>query len=384
MVADCKSIIIYGVTLLISLVLCFIANKKDTSDIKVRIIWAIIIAMPLSILAGIRYGVGTDFFNYYDKFDEISKYSIWECIIHSNNWIRVEPLFAVISRILMYLKFDYNVILGVMELIMLTMFALTFLEKKREQNIVFSFFLMYLMTYHYSLNILRQCLALSFVVYGVGKLIDGKRKQFVLLVFIALGFHTIALVSLVFLIIPSLLQIQGKNLAINFKNLHLEYSFKFFVLLMLVLPMFMPHITRLFLRISFLQKYSHYFNHTSYLIFGNYVSILILLVPFIYLYKKNNYNRSILFQIERFTQLILFYIPLSSIGHGEGIGGRMQKVAEIVLVLAVPQVCEMEKNKKTKMIIYLYYLLLFSIEFSRQFLIGTTGETFPFNTIWSK
>jgi len=135
----------------------------------------------LTVVAGFRYGVGTDYFHYVDYF-------------YQGFLANAEPGFLYLSVGLAELGFNSQALFVVIST--LTMFFLYngiayFLKNDYTNKPVF-YFIMIIFFYFPSFNVIRQILASSIILYASRYIVERKAIKFYLLVGFAMLFHKTA------------------------------------------------------------------------------------------------------------------------------------------------------------------------------------------------
>lgn len=154
-----------------------------------------IVILLISIIIGYRYGVGSDYFSYeqiylsQDNSGFVERYGI-------------EYIFYAIYALCYKLGLSYNFSLCILNYIPIWLLYKTFRNDKSFAWIIVMLFLSGQFFLH--LNIVRQSIALFVLLYSTRYIINRSFKQFVLFVFIAMGFHTSAILFLPMYYIPRL------------------------------------------------------------------------------------------------------------------------------------------------------------------------------------
>lgn len=171
---------------------CCDENKK----IKKIIFWVstILIIIVPALLAGLRgKNVGTDTSGYvlYAFQFAVDKYNLQQIIKYSN----VEPLYAVINLIVATLTNNMNILLFVLQLIVDIVFFVAFynLRKKHSYALLYSIFI--ILFFNKSLNMIRQTIAIGFVMLSFKEAVNNKFIKYCLLNIAAICFHKTAIIA---------------------------------------------------------------------------------------------------------------------------------------------------------------------------------------------
>lgn len=177
------SILLY--TLISSFKLC------STSDHKIRLLndrliinktfVAIVLAfIPLIIVSGIRYSVGTDYWNTY--------YSGFYRVLNKNNFDSYEIGYLALIKIIQF--FSSNVfLLFIITSAIFLIFTMIFIYEQ-SVNIVFSIALLFLLRYYFiSMNVIREMIGISIMAFNIKNVINRKPLEFFSYSLIACSFH---------------------------------------------------------------------------------------------------------------------------------------------------------------------------------------------------
>lgn len=179
--------------------------------------WAVMGILVLAVLAGLRdASVGTDV-NVYGQ-------ALYTQALNSSSFISYymshvtsllsEPGYYLLTYFLSLFFKDYHWGLFVYQLLPL---IFVYLGMKRCEKLfntpVWLGMLLYdLMLYNYSLNIIRQCIAVGFVFYGATFLFEKRYKPYVILMLLAVAFHTTGIIGFAILPMYLILQ-QGRSIS---------------------------------------------------------------------------------------------------------------------------------------------------------------------------
>ncbi len=195
-----ESYLIYGIATLLTVVFLGLAEwfkkKEEIKYEKWYILFLILAILPLSLVSGLRWGVGTDYFyTYYPRFFQIvtgikpyKEYPfIWLNLLISFFYMSPEPLFVITSFVFM------------------TFFILSI--DKMSKSLPLSGLLLVLGNYWFiSMNNVRQCCALAIMIYAFSFFCDHKFIKAGVFSLLATGFH---LTSAVLIPIFLILSIRG-------------------------------------------------------------------------------------------------------------------------------------------------------------------------------
>ena len=145
--------------------------------------------LPLVIVSGFRYKVGTDYNTYENIFYQI---------INGNNDLKslnIEWGYYILNKIGMFLFENPQIIFLLSTIIIITFYTLGII--RRSNDIIFSFWtFLGLGMFFNSMNGLRQFIAISIIFYAYSFLEKDKFRSFILLGLVACLFNTTAIIPL--------------------------------------------------------------------------------------------------------------------------------------------------------------------------------------------
>lgn len=188
-----ETTLIYGITFAMSLFFCKMYEKlnENSSNIK-KVLIMLGIVFPPILISTIRWGVGTDFFEYLHYYDIIrSNFSIsfiWQ-------FFSKEPLYVIFTYLghLLHGAIGINFVFACLYIFFMLKGILYFKEKI---SITLSLFIMYFSQYLISFNILRQMIAVSIIFYAIRYVFEKKIYKYIFWVIIAGMFHKTAYVMI--------------------------------------------------------------------------------------------------------------------------------------------------------------------------------------------
>ena len=201
-------ILMYIVVLLFAVISEKYANKKNKKD---KIIFGIntflVIVIP-AVMAGLRsIDVGKDTAGYvFNAFEfAVNKYRIIDII----NYCDVEPLYAIINLIVASVTDNINVLLFVIQLLINTIFFIACYNLKDNQSYASPYTLFIILFFNKSLNMVRQTIAIGFILLAYGQAVNNKFIRYFVLNIIAVLFHKTAIIAFPIFFILKL--INSKN-----------------------------------------------------------------------------------------------------------------------------------------------------------------------------
>lgn len=173
-----------------------VACKAKNKDVRFFIGYLIPI-LVVSIVFGGRYETGTDWSNYKDYFDEISKYHI-EGVLYGS----LEPLYVLLNKVIASLGFGSSSFFAIVAAFQFSVVYILFKEDRPLIPIAVFFYTVANLAL--DMNIVRQALAIS-IVFLASSCVSGsgctiKRAA---LIAMAIGFHYSALICIPIIFIDS-------------------------------------------------------------------------------------------------------------------------------------------------------------------------------------
>lgn len=372
MKADINSIMIYAMGLLITFFLLHFTEKVKVKNRINIFICLLIVALPLSILAGCRYGIGTDYFSYLLKFKYVQDYSWSYCFVQHET----EILFALIIKIAYILGRSYEFVFFFMEFLTIVIGLVAINRLRDKINVSFAFFIFYLLTYHQSYNIIRQTLAMSIVLLALTYLIDRNYIKYVVIVVVATFIHTTAILCLVFLLVPLVLRRKTETDANNnVAKTNLRLKLVLFYAIVLATPIIAGQLLQIVIKLSGLSNYIKYVNSSVDIGVGTIVIAMMMIAP-VYIYgRKYAYDNIDEYGILKDT-LILF-LPISFLGYYASWASRLNAYPQLTLIILLPMLFRKSSIRYTPLL-KLYYIAYLVFIFINDFWINNYNQTFPY------
>ena len=133
----------------------------------------IIICMPLSLVAGLRENVGTDYENYVEIIDAMKNYD-YGSILKGETPAFIEPAFILLTKFCTSISPDSH-FLPFFAYTFLTLFfsLLGFDRFGKKVNLPLAILLFYFIYYHVFLNIIRQGIAVALLIFSIKDLVEA-------------------------------------------------------------------------------------------------------------------------------------------------------------------------------------------------------------------
>ena len=359
------SYILYMFFFLISILGSWQYNRKKYKVISIhaKTLYCILITLPIIILQGLRYAVGTDYFSYLSLYKGFGQ---GNTIFLS--WYQTEPLFVLFCRTIYMITDGHHAAFFLADAILMNILLfLTFDYYKDQINLPIMYFFYYMLCLPYFLNTERQGLAVIITWYATKYLHENKTIKFLVYVLIATLFHNTAIVALVFY---SVKLFRGK------------YTKKLFIGFMICLPFTLDFI------INFASKYLSIFRKYRKFLTNDigrieYINVNLLYMAFMIMILFFFINMIKTSRVDHFWILFLWIAQLISYLLNNYIewGFRMSFYFEFGMMFAYSFVYERIKSRINKIALLAFLMATLLFYFTYKFYIQGNGETFPYQFI---
>lgn len=355
-----NSILVYGVIALSTSI--FAECSVKVSNKIISFITKVITLLIPSFFAGVRYGIGTDYFSYQEIFEKV-KYGYD---------IRQEIGYKVINYLIYWIGGDIQLVFFVISFFTILFIYLSLYDHKDKISVGFGMFVFMLLYYQYSYNGIRHALAMAISLYSIKYIYKRNLIKFLFFTILSISFHMTAI-----LIFPLyfLYDIIGKKRSLIFSVI---FFMIFFIMVLNYEKILLPIIGN----ISSLEYYEVYLNTKEQYSFG--IGILVLNLPYIlpgmiFLKDLNVYENNFLLY---YSFLILGVLLKFSGYFGSQYVNRIAMNFLIVTVILVPYYIRISKYKQTKILSYLIILFIIANWIYNYIYLGSS-ETVPYKWIYS-
>ena len=267
-------ILIIGITVGLTYLSVTVENRRLR-----QLFYVLSILFP-AIMAGIRYGIGTDYLNVYKPYF-IEVMNSEEIFIESRFEIGYELINVFVAK---FLNFGFGTVMFICSLITIIFIQLGIRNCKHQINVVIATLIFMLLYYQMSFNLVRQLMAVAIIFYGF-TILNKSRLKYILLVLLACCFQK---TSIIMLAVPIIEPICTKS----------KYSkLKYILVIALLLVVFnYKAIYSLLINVDFIRYYiSSYLRTTDTNIgIGVFARVIPYIIPFVFLDKKDKENNVLL------------------------------------------------------------------------------------------
>ncbi len=326
--------------------------KKSKFIEKLLLIVSFFIALfPM----GLRYGIGTDYFyTYLPHFYGIARGTMEFSEIGFN----------IINKIIFDLTGDYRVLFFVTSFIFLYFIYKGIYEN--SNNLFISIMLIFIgQSYFYSMNMVRQAIAISIIFYAFKYMKENKRIKYILCCIIASLIHVSAILMIPFIFI------------FNFK-----LDNKKRIILVILLLIFQPVIEIVIKYIIQFTPYAWYY--TSQYNTGTSSMVLILTNIIIFMLNIFYYNEETKEdkEFKILTNINFIGMCIILISSSIPLVNRLVRYFTIFQILLIPKIFEKEKNQKLRIILKVVILgILFIAMYYQIMILGGEG-VYPYKSIF--
>lgn len=293
----------YAVCFTVSCYFTKVATKYKNHDRKVEYVFFSVLAVILPcLLAAFRDStVGTDVNVYGDiTFYRSFQMDFNDYIISRNGEYLYLLVVYICSHIVRTTNFQYFIL----QALTIIPFYCTLQRSKENEYAWFGMIVYYLMLFPYSLNLMRQCIAIAIIFWGFKYVQERKLLKYLLVILIATMFHTTGVVGV--LIYPIYILVTTNTDSLEESSWYNKHSNSFIVSIarkyggfiscaiilvtIYVLTRFSKIISYLYMHNA--EDYSHFYNqlNASNLSYIREYVILVLPIFVMYLFARRYYN----------------------------------------------------------------------------------------------
>lgn len=193
------SVILYISSFLYSAGIAFIYQQKyrllQKQSLLQKILWSLLIMLVPIIVSSCRYGIGTDYENYITLFSNFHRSSL---TTFSEDNLSLEYINKILSDIGFFLTGNTNGVFFIYAILTLLLFEFSLINFKDYVSLPISTFVLLLLMFSMSLNIVRQALAISIVFSSLPFIAKKKPIPYFISCLVATAVHSSAFISIIF------------------------------------------------------------------------------------------------------------------------------------------------------------------------------------------
>lgn len=370
MVLDC---FFYLFIFSISLSTFFLLKKKQIGCCNMKITFStfILFLLPICFMAGLRYGIGSDYFSYERLHQLLGQTTVIdyfnEHFIKENLDYYVEPGYYLLNRLFC---FNYHFTLFFCELLIFFFLYKGVKNLKSIQGITLAIFIYLSTQFIYSLNGIRFAIAISVVFASFDSIIKRNFKLFLIYMILAYCFHKTCFICVSFYFLGTF---KSKRLN-NIRNFFLGCFVVLFVF-------FMGDIMELLKSFPLFHRY-----FISYVFRGQrrfspviLMHIIPVMIP-ILIFGKNA------FKLDSFCVLFRIYLlefPFRITGLINTWFTRMVRPVQMSEILLIPLFLLNIKNKLTRNFLIFYYIVWYIFDFCYYAIVNDAGDSLPYQLVFN-
>ncbi|MGG4287973.1 EpsG family protein [Priestia megaterium] len=324
----------------------------------------IAILIPTVFLGSIREGMGKDYWSYLNYFHMVNSMDPWILLKEFP-----EPLYTLLNYIADALIPGKDWSIYFLSSLLTMLFILLTLDYyKKKLSIPMGLFIYFMLYYIESLNIIKQMLAVSIVLYSYRFILDRKFFRYIFFIIIATLFHQSAFICILFYFL-------------NFKkNNRLKIKRGIFYIFIIISPILIAPVISLLKYIPFLDFYTSEFNFSfNGGGLGFLIDVLPVIVP-VLLFRKRLVAENPNYEL--FINIALISLPFRIIGYYQYWASRMVYYSTAIQIIIIPIILWLIKDKQERSLAYYLIIVFYIIMFVYEYVIKNTGPAYPFTSIF--
>ncbi|SEI90287.1 EpsG family protein [Lachnospiraceae bacterium A10] len=345
---EIESLLIY---LIVAFIATFFFSLYKSKKLILKEIGLLLSVVIPSIIAGIRYNVGTDYNNYYASFEQLKDVNyFW--ILKDDVHFNLDRGFLLISKIFVDFSNNSRIVFFLWSLTILVLFIFTVYSYRYDYDITLIFFVFLLLYYYTSFNILRQIVAVCIIFRSIKYVFDNKLSKFLILVGIASTIHITAVLS-----IPLWFLWNHKtNEPISKKR---RRCILVFAVLFVTLWQYVLRFFAIF-NISIVTKYMVYLNGNKYsnISFIIKLGLTVVFIIFQSLIKREDKK------IDFFILVFIISMLIEYVGFYSSYVKRISlyySIVEVILISRLQLIVKMESRKLMRLMVVLSIVTYFVV-----------------------
>lgn len=353
-------ILYYFIIVATSLIVLLSSRFKNNLSLS-RVIFLIALILPVFI-SGLRYGIGTDYFNYEAIYYELTNSgSVVDNFLNT----RYEPGWILLNHIV---KFIFNDVKYVFILSSILIWVFNFkaiYDNRNKISISIAVLILLCTSYNQSFNMVRQALAAAILMLSIKPIVNKKPLKFIITVLISTMFHYTAIIFL-----PIYWIVNSKIKALGLWKKILTFIG---VGLAVILA---PTLLKIVTNYEAFEYFSHYdLNFQNFGIGNIIIKLPVILIILLNIRKLNSTNPISKLVIVYFLSLLLEYI-----GYFAAHVSRIAIYYEMMQIFILAAIVKTQQNKYERLFYSFLIFIYFLGWFTYQIIYLNNHETVPY--IW--
>ena len=327
-----------------------------------KCVFMILVCIELICFAGVRaFDIGADTemyikaLNYYSTFSHDSILS--QKLVYP---FAFEKGYFFFTKVCAWVSMNETTFLVVIAMLMYIPVCI-FIYKYSENPLISIYVYFAFSCFTYSLGIFRQMIAISIVLFGVSYIEKRKAIHYILTIFVAMTFHTTAIIMLPFYWI---VQIKFKH------RLHLIF------LIELILLLTSRQI--ILIELKFIPKYENYIDSKWDVQGGSYLMLIvynfIVIVAYFMAIREKN-KKDNLMNISVCASICALFLTV--LGYAMGIFGRIVPYYSIFLLVLIPKILN-DYCGRSKIVVHILAVICLVVMF---YFVNRNSVIVPYRTI---
>lgn len=335
---------------------------------------AIAIFLPCFLAAVRDSSVGTDVTVYGNSLFSSAQNSELSYFLTSRN---VEPLFGILVFVLAKLSNIY-IYYFVIQLFVILPVYVVLCRKETEKYAWFGVLLYFFWLYGYSLNLMRQCIAVAIVLWGSKYIFNRKLVKYIITAIIATGFHYSAIISLI-LYPLAVLTLYGDDISNKFFNMLAKKYHKVFKTVVALMALIVMYYTASIIETisNLMGKYQDQLKRITGQITIDYIYLLLIGMIFLimcYLSRREMKDSKV--------QYCLYVIFLGMVLYQmKAISSQMYRVSlyyTSYMIFFIPQMLQRYKAKQIRQFSVAVIVMIFVVYIYWYYVIRSWNGVYPY------
>lgn len=363
---DINSLIFYIILFGIACLFMYFSQSLKIKKNKSYLFFLVISFLIPLVVSGLRFDVGTDYFNYIRGYDLTKNMSIHD-LIESNN---IEFGFFFIRKISSWFN-NYQLMFWISTFITLLFFYLALFKHKDKLSISLGLMIYLFVFFPSSLNIVRQHIALAIITYSYRYIFERDLKKFSFFCLIASSFHITALIVLPFYFIFS-----SENNLVSFDTKKKAF-FRFLIIIISVIFVFnFTSFIKTLSEIDSFEKFGRYAIESNRGVNREiFLKGLILFIVLILRKKLIKYDS----RNKLYIYFLIIDLIITFVGFSNPFVKRIGLYFGITEVFLLPSIVKIASNKMEKYVIRWGIILYSIVFFILAFYLLKQSNIIPYN-----
>ena len=332
---------------------------------------AVALFVPCALAALRSSDIGTDVNLYVKPMYELAcrdlsfsdyQRSSWWSVWHYKSPSDYEPAFAFLIWAVSRATHSFSAVLFVLQALMIVPIYLCLIRVRKNCPLWLGMAVYYLMFFNSTLNLARQWIAVSFILFAIHYLFDSKRIKYWIIILIASGFHRSALFGILIFILYQYLVKDGCGVR--------QVTI---VGLVAILSLFVSTVLSSLLPVIGLGKYTGYLGDLDFL--PNQILLRLPMLALLLAYWKKSEDKTV---AAFFLGMIFLDMALSQLASANEQSGRIALYFSITAVLYIPAAVSAMGSQASRFGLGTAMMSYCVVYWVYTYVISGAGETIPY------